>query len=220
MKKNWTKYLSVLLSVLMLVGMLTIGVSAFANDTGTFDPGQWGGGSNGPTQGGFNPAPNNPAPNNPNFPPLYNPTPSDDYEEEEDDKIDIVVRKKWVGDNESIRPSEVLVQLIENGDPVGKPVAIKASKVSDKNWKYTWEGMDEGSEYTIVEINTPEGYTSVVEHLRGNYWTITNTYNPAPSFSSEPAVKGNPETGAGSFGGAGLALLLCCAVGAACTSRK
>ena len=125
-----------------------------------------------------------------------------------------------MGDNESIRPSEVLVQLIENGDPVGKPVAIKASKVSDKNWKYTWEGMDEGSEYTIVEINTPEGYTSVVEHLRGNYWTITNTYNPAPSYSSEPAVKGNPETGAGSFGGAGLALLLCCAVGVACTSRK
>ncbi|MBQ9969342.1 MAG: Cna B-type domain-containing protein [Oscillospiraceae bacterium] len=207
MKKNWAKYLSVLLSVLMLVAMLTVGVSAFANDTGTFDPGQWGGGFNGPTQGGFNPAPNNP-------------TPSDDYEEEEDDKIDIVVRKKWVGDNESIRPSEVLVQLIENGDTVGKPVAIKASKVSDKNWKYTWEGMDEGSEYTIVEINTPEGYTSVVEHLRGNYWTITNTYNPAPSYSSEPAVKGNPETGAGSFGGAGLALLLCCAVGVACTSRK
>ena len=207
MKKNWAKYLSVLLSVLMLVAMLTVGVSAFANDTGTFYPGQWGGGFNGPTQGGFNPAPNNP-------------TPSDDYEEEEDDKIDIVVRKKWVGDNESIRPSEVLVQLIENGDPVGKPVAIKASKVSDKNWKYTWEGMDEGSEYTIVEINTPEGYTSVVEHLRGNYWTITNTYNPAPSYSSEPAVKGNPETGAGSFGGAGLALLLCCAVGVACTSRK
>ena len=97
MKKNWAKYLSVLLSVLMLVGMLTVGVNAFANDTGTFDPGQWGGGFNGPTQGGFNPAPNNPAPNNPNFPPLYNPTPSDDYEEEEDDKIDIVVRKKMGG---------------------------------------------------------------------------------------------------------------------------
>ena len=209
MKKNWTKYLSVLLSVLMLVAMLTVGVSASLQSNGTTVqvPGVT--------------APNNPTPGTtPNFPPLYNPTPSDDYEEEEDDKIDIVVRKKWVGDNESIRPNEVLVQLIENGDPVGKPVAIKASKVSDKNWKYTWEGMDEGSEYTIVEINTPEGYTSVVEHLRGNYWTITNTYNPAPSYSSEPAVKGNPETGAGSFGGAGLALLLCCAVGVACTSRK
>lgn len=204
MKKNWAKYLSVLLSVLMLVGMLTVGVSA--SQVFPINPGDWVGPNN-PTQGGFNPAPNNP-------------TPRDDYEEEEDDKIDIVVRKKWVGDNESIRPSEVLVQLIENGDPVGKPVAIKASKVSDKNWKYTWEGMDEGSEYTIVEINTPEGYTSVVEHLRGNYWTITNTYNPAPSYSSEPAVKGNPETGAGSFGGAGLALLLCCAVGVACASRK
>ncbi|MBE6897773.1 MAG: Cna B-type domain-containing protein [Ruminococcaceae bacterium] len=209
MKKNWTKYLSVLLSVLMLVAMLTVGVSALdptgqqssQTGQGTID---WNGPSNYPSR--------------PNAP--MNPAPDDDYEEEEDDKIDIVVRKKWVGDNESIRPSEVLVQLIENGDPVGKPVAIKASKVSDKNWKYTWEGMDEGSEYTIVEINTPEGYTSVVEHLRGNYWTITNTYNPAPSYSSEPAVKGNPETGAGSFSGAGLALLLCCAVGVACTSRK
>ena len=202
MKKNWTKYLSVLLSVLMLVAMLTIGVSAYAPEQ--LPGATW---------------PNEPTNGNNNWAGM-NPTPSDDYEEEEDDKIDIVVRKKWVGDNESIRPSEVLVQLIENGDPVGKPVAIKASKVSDKNWKYTWEGMDEGSEYTIVEINTPEGYTSVVEHLRGNYWTITNTYNPAPSYSSEPAVKGNPETGAGSFGGAGLALLLCCAVGVACTSRK
>ena len=217
MKKNWTKYLSVFLSVLMLGGMLTVGVSADGN-TGTFNPAPNNPDPNNPDP--FPILPNNPEPTNPNFPPLYNQAPSDDYEEEEDDKIDIVIRKKWVGDNESIRPSEVLVQLIENGDPVGKPVAIKASKVSDKNWKYTWEGMDEGSEYTIVEINTPEGYTSVVEHLRGNYWTITNTYNPAPSYSSEPAVKGNPETGAGSFGGAGLALLLCCAVGVACTSRK
>ena len=77
MKKNWTKYLSVLLSVLKLVGMLTVGVSADGN-TGTFNPAP-----NNPDP--FPILPNNPEPTNPNFPPLYNQAPSDDYEEEEDD---------------------------------------------------------------------------------------------------------------------------------------
>lgn len=186
MKKNWKNYLSVLLSVLMLVGMLTIGVSAATTNQGTINPGDW--------------PPNNPNRPDPNAP--MNPAPNDDYEED-DDTMDIIVRKKWVGDNENIRPSEVTVQLIENGDPIGNPVKIQGSKQNEKNWKYTWKNMDEDSEYTIVEIDIPEGYVSTVENVRANYWVITNTYNQTP------AVKENPETGASDFSGAAVALAVC-----------
>ena len=202
MKKNTMKLLSVVLCAVMLLSMLAIGVSAATSipNQGNYDP-------TGGIPGNWKPVPNNPAPDQDD---------SHGFVDDEKNGIDINVRKVWVGDDESKRPKEVLVQLIENGDPVGDPVVLTSSRSNEKNWKYTWTNMDKNSEYTIVEINTPEGYTSVVEHIRANYWTVTNTYHPV----GVPAEKQNPETGAGSLGDMGMAVLLCCAAALTFSGKK
>lgn len=203
MKKNTMKLLCVVLCAVMLMGMLTVGVTAATTNQGIIDP-------TGGTPGNW--APNNPAPSRP----------QDDAHGfvDDEDGIDIIVRKKWVGDDVSKRPKEVLLQLIENGDPVGDPVVLSSNKSEAKNWKYTWTNMDKNSEYTIVEINTPEGYTSVVEHGRANYWTVTNTYHAAPSTGSAPAVKDNPKTGASAATDLGVAVLFCCAAAIVFSKKK
>ena len=109
MKKNTMKLLSVVLCAVMLLSMLAIGVSA-----ATLIPNQ---GNNDPTGG---------------IPGNWNPAPDQDdshgFVDDEKNGIDINVRKVWVGDDESKRPKEVLVQLIENGDPVGDPVVLTSSR--------------------------------------------------------------------------------------------
>lgn len=208
MKKNGMKYVSIVLSVLLLIAMLSVSAAAAnypnnpnnQNPPGTIYPL--------PTNPNRPNAPMNPSPNRPSAP--MNPAP-------EEETFDIIVRKKWVGDDESSRPESVTVQLVQNGDPIGDPVTLTASRKPENDWKYTWEDLDEDSEYDIIELDTPAGYISSVENVRGNYWVITNTYQPV----SQPGSKVNPNTGAAFLGEAGMALLLCCAAGcAACAYKK
>ena len=83
---------------------------------------------------------------------------------------DITVKKVWKGDNENVRPDEITVQLYQDGKAYGEPVKLNAAN----GWSYTWTGLDEGHEWTVEEVNVPDGYRMTVSN-DGNDWTITNT---------------------------------------------
>jgi hypothetical protein len=83
---------------------------------------------------------------------------------------DITVNKVWAGDTETARPASVQAQLYRNGRTYGDPVTLKKSN----GWSYTWYNLDADQEYTVAEVNVPDGYESSVTN-ENNVWTITNT---------------------------------------------
>ena len=83
---------------------------------------------------------------------------------------DITVNKVWAGDTEAARPASIQAQLYRNGKTYGDPVTLKKSN----DWSYTWHNLDADQEYTVAEVNVPDGYESSVTN-ENNVWTITNT---------------------------------------------
>ena len=89
-----------------------------------------------------------------------------------DDPKDISVKVIKVWDDEgfeTIRPAEVTVQLLHNG-------AVYDTKVLNKGngWSHTWNKLERGCEWTVVEI-TPEGYAVSITK-DGTTTTIRNKY--------------------------------------------
>lgn len=104
-------------------------------------------------------------------------------------QIPITVTKVWEG-GPDIKP-DVLVQLYQNGLEYGKPVLMTSGTDT-----YTWtvdemnlNGME--YEYTVDEVDVPEGYTKSVDGF-----VITNTYdqNAEPEVPEEsiPAIPLEP----------------------------
>ncbi|MBR1711050.1 MAG: Cna B-type domain-containing protein [Clostridia bacterium] len=95
--------------------------------------------------------------------------------------MNVSVHKVWKhGANpEEQRPNSVRVQL-KKGNEVIKTVTLSAAN----NWQYSFDNLDflyDGSEYTVEELNVPEGYTQTVTHTGDGKtgptaYTITNTY--------------------------------------------
>ena len=91
----------------------------------------------------------------------------------EEVKTDIKVTKKWENDSVEQRPHSISVQVYQNGKPFGEAHEVTATE----NWTKIVRGLPkydaEGDvyQYTIEEVNVPEGYTS---NVKG--YTITNTY--------------------------------------------
>ena len=87
----------------------------------------------------------------------------------------ISVKKIWndKNDQDGIRPESVQVQLFANGDPQGDPITLNA----DNNWSYAWNNLNQGTNYTVKEVGTIDGYTST-DLTNGNQTTITNTHTP------------------------------------------
>ena len=86
----------------------------------------------------------------------------------------VEVNKTWndSGNQDGIRPDDITVNLLADGQKV------KSAKITaDKNWKYTFTGLDKYKDgqvinYTISEDEV-EGYTSDI-----NGFDITNTHVP------------------------------------------
>ena len=90
-----------------------------------------------------------------------------------DDEIELKVLKIWKGDEgRNNRPKSIGVEIFKDGESYQK---VELSQ--DDNWSYSWTAKDDGAKWTVIERNTPSGYTMTLEK-RGNSFVLTNTYTP------------------------------------------
>ena len=89
------------------------------------------------------------------------------------------VEKVWVDDNnqDKIRPDYVEVQLYADGVKKGDVVKLESSN----SWTYQWTELDEKKsgnliDYTVEEVNVPQGYISSSKVLDDGTTVITNTH--------------------------------------------
>ncbi len=103
----------------------------------------------------------------------------------------VSVTKIWDDNGYPDRPASVTVQLLCNGEAHGEPVVLNA----DNNWHYTWTGLNEDLNWTVSEIDVPEGYTSTVAQ-DGFYFTVTNAmdYEPPTEPTDPPTEPTDPPT--------------------------
>ncbi|MCH5324175.1 MAG: Cna B-type domain-containing protein [Eubacterium sp.] len=84
--------------------------------------------------------------------------------------IDVTVNKVWDDDNSADRPTSVTVQLYQDGKAYGDVITLN----ENNGWSYTWSGLEKAHDWTVDEVNVPDGYEATVANS-GNVWTITNT---------------------------------------------
>jgi len=88
----------------------------------------------------------------------------------EKDPVKLTVKKTWSGDEDKIknRPDSVSATLY-NGDS-----AVETVILGDwNNWEYTWTELSPEGDWSVVEVNIPEGYTPAYS-TDGDTTTITN----------------------------------------------
>lgn len=100
----------------------------------------------------------------------------------------LAVLKKWEGDNDAVRPSEIEVTLMRDGQ------AFETVRLTEAGqWYYAWPSLDPAYEWRVEETNIPAGYASKIE-VDGANWTITNTYT-APAGPTQPTQPPTPAPG-------------------------
>ena len=88
----------------------------------------------------------------------------------------VPVEKKWEGDTEKVRPTNIKVVVKNGTEPVGETILNK-----DSDWKHTFNGLPkytaDGTEitYTVEEIAVQKGQLDNYETTVNGY-TITNRY--------------------------------------------
>lgn len=91
-------------------------------------------------------------------------------------------------DKDKLRPSEIQVQLLENGE-----VSDTQTLSEENNWEYTWENLNELSDWKINEVNVPKGYTVTISQ-EGKAYQITNTHEPEkPKDPEDPEDPKDPD---------------------------
>ena len=100
------------------------------------------------------------------------------------------VLKIWnTADYNITLPSEITVHLLQNG-MVYDTVKLNA----DNLWRHTWEGLDAGSQWNVVEDAIPNYTVSIIRE--GITFVITNTYLPDepddPTITPTPAPTPTP----------------------------
>ena len=98
----------------------------------------------------------------------------------EPDETSISVKKVWddSDDQDGIRAEAVTVELLADGVPTAEAILNAAN-----SWSYTFEALaklDKGEEieYTVREIDAPDGYTFAVSGDAETGYTVTNTHAP------------------------------------------
>ena len=94
--------------------------------------------------------------------------------ENERKTTDISVTKKFAHDEDLERPDSVTIVLYQDGE------AYETVKLSEENdWKYVWEDMPLGFEYTVDEVNVAKGYYKQIRSS-GYDFTVINSghWNP------------------------------------------
>jgi len=93
----------------------------------------------------------------------------------------VTVKKVWddAQNQDGLRPSTIKVHLLANGTEVQAAVELSA----DNKWTHTFSNLDEKKagqviNYTVKEIDVPEGYTQAVEATNPGQVVVTNTHEP------------------------------------------
>ena len=96
-------------------------------------------------------------------------------------KTNVTVTKSWKdsGNQDGLRPAEITVELLENGEPTGK--TLKLSKGT--RWMGTFSDLDEYKDgekivYSVKEVSV-KGYDSSVTGNATTGFVITNSHTPA-----------------------------------------
>ena len=98
----------------------------------------------------------------------------------------LTVHKVW-NDDETIRPLEVEVYLLCNGEVYDTAVLDGFNQ-----WTYTWAGLDPDCEWTVRE-NVPSGYVATYDYFSRNLVYITNREFIPPSGSDDPDKPISPD---------------------------
>ena len=114
----------------------------------------------------------------------------------EDNETSVTVEKKWILDDGGQMPASVTVALLRNGE-VYKTVKLNAGN----HWRHTWTGLSDRYDWSVAEVDVPEGFTSSMEK---NGWTYTiinddlpeepETPPDEPDEPEEPDTPEEPET--------------------------
>ncbi len=94
----------------------------------------------------------------------------------------VTVTKQWndADNQDGIRPAEIRVCLYADGVKVhGSELPLN----EENAWTFTWEGLPKMSDakkinYTVAEVNVPDGYTSKSEGTLEDGYTIVNSHTP------------------------------------------
>ena len=96
------------------------------------------------------------------------------------EETSVTVTKAWFDndDQDGIRPKDITVELVANGEPTGKTLVLS----SGNDWRGSFTALPEyenGVEivYTVREISV-EGYATVISGDEATGYTITNSHNP------------------------------------------
>ena len=99
----------------------------------------------------------------------------------------VTVQKEWVGDSEADR-KDITVQLVANGQKLD---GMTKTLTKGSDWKAEFTnlpGIKDGKkiEYSVEEVNTPDGYTSKVEKINdSNVIKVVNTSNKPTTTTTE-----------------------------------
>ena len=88
----------------------------------------------------------------------------------------LTVRKVWSDGAAKHKDDSVLVYLLQNNDKV-QEVTLNAAN----NWTHTFEHLSTDDEWTVKEVNIPQGYT-VQYNTKGNETTILNIKDGTPTY--------------------------------------
>ena len=105
----------------------------------------------------------------------------------------ITVRKEWLEEDgaDVERPASIRVQLLRNGLNYGGAVTLNAGN----NWTYSWLNLPTTGDWTVAEVDVPEGYTMWVEQLDAISFLITNSADTEidpPDVPLDPGPGGDP----------------------------
>ena len=99
----------------------------------------------------------------------------------------VTVQKEWVGDSEADR-KDITVQLLADGKKLD---GMTKTLTKGSDWKAEFTklpGIKDGKkiEYSVEEVNTPDGYTSKVEKIDdSNVIKVVNTSNKPTTTTTE-----------------------------------
>ena len=108
----------------------------------------------------------------------------------------VTVQKEWVGDEEADR-KDITVQLYADGKALD---GLTQTLTKASGWKASFTklpGIKDGKkiEYSVVETNTPEGYTSKVEKIDdNNVIKVVNTSNKPTTTTTTTTTTQEPTT--------------------------
>ena len=102
------------------------------------------------------------------------------------EQTSVSVQKLWLDDASTDRPVQVTVQLLRDG-----AVADERVLTAQNGWAHTWDGLDAGAVWTVVETAVPDGYTATVRRV-GDVFVIENRADAAEP-SPDPDDPGAPQ---------------------------